>query len=128
MSPSPSPSRRYRDSENQNGVSTSSQDGDQLGSATLLSSIANLTNTIIGTGMLATPHSFAYTGLLLGIILILFCGFTASLGLYLLTRCAAKIGGRKSSFNNITKRSLPSMARWFDAAIALKVSSMRCDT
>lgn len=72
--------------------------------------------------MLATPHAFAYCGLLLGVLLILFCGVTASFGLYLLTRSAAKVGGRDSSFFKITNRTIPWAARWFDAAIALKVS------
>lgn len=90
------------------------------GEASLLSSISNLTNTIIGTGMLATPGAFKWTGLLVGVFLIFFCGFTAALGLYLLTRCAARVGGRKNSFFTIASQALPSGAYWFDLAIALK--------
>ncbi|CBQ72783.1 conserved hypothetical protein (N-terminal fragment), partial [Sporisorium reilianum SRZ2] len=90
------------------------------GNASLVSSISNLTNTIIGTGMLATPGAFKYTGLLLGPALILFCGFTAALGLYLLTRCAARVGGRKNSFFTIASQALPAGAWYFDLAIALK--------
>ncbi|KAJ9480335.1 Vacuolar amino acid transporter 5 [Pseudozyma hubeiensis] len=90
------------------------------GKATLVSSVSNLTNTIIGTGMLATPGAFKYTGLLLGPLLILFCGFTAALGLYLLTRCAARVGGRKNSFFTIASQALPAGAWYFDLAIALK--------
>ncbi|SNX85425.1 uncharacterized protein MEPE_04134 [Melanopsichium pennsylvanicum] len=90
------------------------------GSASLASSISNLTNTIIGTGMLATPGAFKYTGLLLGAFLICFCGFTAALGLYLLTRCAARVGGRKNSFFTIASQALPAGAWYFDLAIALK--------
>ena len=90
------------------------------GTAGLTSSISNLTNTIIGTGMLATPGAFKYTGLLLGPCLILFCAFTAALGLYLLTRCAAKVGGRKNSFFTIASQTLPAGAWYFDLAIALK--------
>lgn len=90
------------------------------GKATLVSSISNLTNTIIGTGMLATPGAFKYTGLVLGPLLIVFCGFTAALGLYLLTRCAARVGGRKNSFFTIASQALPAGAWYFDLAIALK--------
>ncbi|SAM83094.1 uncharacterized protein UBRO_03652 [Ustilago bromivora] len=99
-------------------VSTASME--RQGSASLVSSISNLTNTIIGTGMLATPGAFKYTGLLLGIFLIFFCGFTAALGLYLLTRCAARAGGRKNSFFTIASQALPAGAWYFDLAIALK--------
>ncbi|EST04824.1 Amino acid transporter, transmembrane [Kalmanozyma brasiliensis GHG001] len=90
------------------------------GRASLISSISNLTNTIIGTGMLATPGAFKYTGLLLGAFLILFCGLSAALGLYLLTRCAARVGGRKNSFFTIASQALPAGAWYFDLAIALK--------
>ncbi|PWN48017.1 hypothetical protein IE53DRAFT_217825 [Violaceomyces palustris] len=97
-----------------------SQATEPEGKASLLSSISNLTNTIIGTGMLATPGAFKYTGLLLGMFLICFCGFTASFGLYLLTRCAAKVGGRKNSFFTLASQTIPAGAWWFDLAIALK--------
>ncbi|KAJ1023570.1 hypothetical protein NDA16_003187 [Ustilago loliicola] len=115
----PVPSRlRNASRRSQRIVSTASIE--RQGSASLVSSISNLTNTIIGTGMLATPGAFKYTGLLLGIFLIFFCGFTAALGLYLLTRCAARVGGRKNSFFTIASQALPAGAWYFDLAIALK--------
>ncbi|KAN0065134.1 hypothetical protein ACQY0O_001631 [Thecaphora frezii] len=92
----------------------------EQGKASLLSSVSNLTNTIIGTGMLATPGAFRDTGLLLGISLVLLCGFTAAFGLFLLTRCATRVGGRKNSFFSIASQTLPGGAWWFDLAIALK--------
>lgn len=93
------------------------------GRATMASSIANLCNTIIGTGMLATPGAFKYTGLLPGIFLIILCGFTAMAGLLFLTLCADTLGGRKNSFFSIAMHTLPKGARVFDAAIAVKVSA-----
>ena len=107
----------------QNGLGQRRNMQREPGSASLLSSISNLTNTIIGTGMLATPGAFRYTGLLLGIALICFCGFTSALGLYLLTRCASRVGGRKNSFFSLASHALPAGAWWFDLAIALKVRS-----
>ena len=92
------------------------------GRGTTVSSIANLCNTIIGTGMLATPGAFRYTGLLPGIFLIVLCGCTALAGLLLLTLCADTLGGRKNSFFSIAMHTLPRGARFFDAAIAIKVS------
>ena len=90
------------------------------GTASIFSSTANLANTVIGAGLIAMPGAMKYTGLIPGIVLILFCGFTSLSGLYLLTRCAARIGGRDTSFYNVAKKTLPSGARWFDLAIALK--------
>ncbi|KAK0545763.1 hypothetical protein OC846_004818 [Tilletia horrida] len=86
----------------------------------MFSSIANLANTQIGAAMLSLPHAIASTGLLLGLALIVFCGLTSALGLYLLTRCADKLGGRRTSFFDIASRTVPGGAKWFDAAIALK--------
>lgn len=91
----------------------------------MASSIANLCNTIIGTGMLATPGAFRYTGLLPGLMLILLCGFTAAAGLTMLVLCADTLGGRKNSFYRLAMKTLPRGARWFDVAIAVKVSLLR---
>lgn len=91
------------------------------GGASLTSSIANLANTIIGTGMVALPGNFVHTGWLLGLFLIALCGFTGASGLYLLTRCANKLGGRRQSFFSVAMKTIPKGARWFDLAIALKV-------
>lgn len=75
------------------------------GNASLVSSIANLCNTIIGTGMVALPGAFVYTGWLLGVFLIILCGCTGALGLYLLTRCANKLGGRRQSFFSVALKT-----------------------
>lgn len=85
-------------------------------------SLANLLNTILGTGMLATPGAFRYTGMLPGVFLIVLCGFTSLMGLILLTLCADTLGGRRNSFFSIAMHTLPRGARFFDAAIAIKVS------
>lgn len=95
-------------------------DDERDGGASLPSSVANLANTIIGTGMVALPGAFVYTGWLLGLALVCFCGFTGASGLYLLTRCANKLGGRRQSFFSVAMRTIPKGARWFDLAIALK--------
>ncbi|KAJ3253037.1 hypothetical protein HDU77_004773 [Chytriomyces hyalinus] len=86
---------------------------------TVLSSTTNITNTILGSGMLAMPKALSSTGLSLGILLIFICGAASSFGLYLLTLCANKIG-RNSSFFLVSKATYPVAAIWFDLAIAIK--------
>ncbi|KAI8607084.1 transmembrane amino acid transporter protein-domain-containing protein, partial [Chytriomyces sp. MP71] len=88
-------------------------------SATVLSSAVNLTNTILGSGMLAMPKALASTGLALGSLLILASAAASVFGLTLLSLCAARIG-RHSSFFQIAKITYPQAAIGFDLAIAVK--------
>ncbi|KAJ8293778.1 putative oligopeptide transporter [Rhodotorula toruloides] len=90
------------------------------GAATMTSCIANLANTIIGTGSLAMAHAFAGEGLIPGIIMVLVCGGAAWLGLYLLTRSAAMAPHRAASFSSLSTLTYPGLARLFDFAVALK--------
>ncbi|KAJ3147046.1 hypothetical protein HDU89_005854 [Geranomyces variabilis] len=85
----------------------------------LASSCINISNTILGSGMLAMPSALAGIGLGFGMILIGLSGFAASFGLLLLTEVAAKVG-RGSSFNACSKITYPGAAVLFDLAIAVK--------
>ncbi|KAM0750748.1 hypothetical protein T439DRAFT_348048 [Meredithblackwellia eburnea MCA 4105] len=91
------------------------------GNASITSCIANLANTILGTGMLAMPHAFASAGLLPGIFTVFFCGLTAALGLYFLSRSAACAPNhRQASFAALSRITFPKLGRGFDIAIFLK--------
>lgn len=96
------------------------QSKESEGSASIGSCVANLANTIIGTGMLAMPDVLSSTGIIPGMILILFCAFMSSFGLYLLSLCSDKLPPRSASFNAIAKITYPTAAMYFDLAIALK--------
>ncbi|KAI9209651.1 vacuolar amino acid transporter 5 [Polychytrium aggregatum] len=87
---------------------------------TIASSVINITNTILGSGMLAMPSAVSRVGLLLGVLIILFSAFASGFGLLLLSICAAKLGGRQSSFFSIASVTYPSAAIYFDFAIAIK--------
>jgi len=79
------------------------------GQATIVSSVSNLANTIIGAGALAFPSAFASMGLIPGILSCAFSASTSIFGLYLLSRCATMIGKKpgqettKASFNEVAK-------------------------
>ncbi|KAJ3098854.1 hypothetical protein HK100_005004 [Physocladia obscura] len=88
-------------------------------SATIMSSSVNITNTILGSGMLAMPKALASVGLGLGSILIALSAVASAFGLTLLTFCASKVG-RNSSLFHISKITYPQAAIYFDAAIAAK--------
>lgn len=52
--------------------------------------------------------------------MVLFCGLTAYLGLYFLTRSASLAPHRSASFSSLSKLTFPGLARLFDFAVALK--------
>ena len=70
----------------------------------------------------------ASAGIIPGMISCVLCGFVASFGLYLLSRCAAYTTHRSSSFFAVAKLTFPNAAVFFDAAIATKCFgvSIRC--
>ena len=90
------------------------------GQASLLSSVINLVNTIVGAGVLAMPLAMSHMGILLGSVIILWSGLTAGFGLYLQTRCARYLERGSASFFALSQITYPNAAVVFDAAIAIK--------
>ncbi|CAK5273800.1 unnamed protein product [Mycena citricolor] len=90
------------------------------GKATMVSSVSNLANTIIGSGMLTFPLALASAGIIPGMLTCLFSGTVAAFGLYLLSLCAARAPHRRSSFFAVAQMTFPKAAIFFDAAIAAK--------
>ncbi|KAF9525338.1 transmembrane amino acid transporter protein-domain-containing protein [Crepidotus variabilis] len=90
------------------------------GHATIFSSISNLLNTIVGSGMLTFPLAFASAGIVPGMLTCVFSGAVASFGLYLLSLCATKTSHRRASFHAVSQLTFPGAAIFFDAAIAVK--------
>ncbi|KAK9324144.1 transmembrane amino acid transporter protein-domain-containing protein [Lipomyces orientalis] len=91
-----------------------------VGTAGLPSSIANLSNTILGAGILAMPYAMKNDGMFLGFLVILISGFTAAAGLFLQYRCSRYLDRGTASFFAIAQKTYPSLAALFDAAIAVK--------
>lgn len=90
------------------------------GQASMLSSIINLLNTIVGAGTLAMPAAMSHMSVTLGTIVILWSGFTAAFGLYLQARCARYLDRGTSSFFALSQITYPNAAVVFDTAIAIK--------
>ncbi|KAH7037264.1 transmembrane amino acid transporter protein-domain-containing protein [Microdochium trichocladiopsis] len=91
-----------------------------IGSATMISCIVNLLNTIIGAGTLAMPSAMSHFGILLGVVVILWSGFTSAFGLYLQSRCSRYLDRGSASFFALSQLTYPNAAVIFDAAIAIK--------
>ena len=62
----------------------------------------------------------ASVGLIPGIIVIFLSAVASGMGLYFLSRCAARTDGRNASFFAISKLTWPNLAIFFDLAIAIK--------
>jgi len=90
------------------------------GHASIVSSVSNLSNTIIGSGMVTFPLAMASAGIIPGILTCALSGAVGGFGLYLLTRCAPYTPHRQSSFFAIAQITFPQAAVFFDAAIAIK--------
>ncbi|KAI1460198.1 transmembrane amino acid transporter protein-domain-containing protein [Annulohypoxylon moriforme] len=90
------------------------------GQASMISSVVNLLNTIIGAGTLAMPSAMSHFGMVIGVIIILWSGFTSAFGLYLQSRCARYLDRGSSSFFALSQMTYPNAAVIFDAAIAIK--------
>ncbi|KAG2757064.1 vacuolar amino acid transporter 5 [Suillus brevipes Sb2] len=90
------------------------------GHASMLSSVSNLTNTIMGSGMLTFPLAMASSGIIPGILTCIFSGCIGAFGLYLLSLSARRAPHRSSSFFAVAQLTFPQAAIFFDAAIAIK--------
>ena len=90
-----------------------------FGQASLLSCVFNLTNTVVGAGMLGLPAAFASSGLVLGAVFLLGFGCFSALGLRLLAQCARTVG-RPASFYAVADAAAPAWAFAIDLAIAIK--------
>ncbi|KAK8061720.1 amino acid transporter [Apiospora phragmitis] len=96
------------------------KDAGHNGQATTVSSVVNLLNTIVGAGTLAMPSALSHFGVVLGVIVIVWSGFTSAFGLYLQSRCARYLDRGSASFFALSQLTYPNAAVIFDAAIAIK--------
>eukprot|EP00835_Amoeboradix_gromovi_P007004 NODE_985_length_2539_cov_0.269262.p1 type:complete len:317 gc:universal NODE_985_length_2539_cov_0.269262:841-1791(+) len=104
------------------------------GEATIFSSIINICNTILGSGMLLMPFAFAKVGWGVAIFLVILSASASALGMWLLTRVGvlydkllsnpdANFNGLNNlppSFFSLAAITYPPLARFFDIAIGIK--------
>jgi amino acid permease len=88
-------------------------------SGTVVSGLLNLTQTILGAGILAMPSAVANVGVIFGSVLILVSASASAFGLYLLCLLAQN-SGRNASFYSFSKVTWPKLSVFFDLAIAIK--------
>jgi amino acid permease len=87
--------------------------------ASLSSCFFNLTNTIIGSGILALPFAFSKTGYLLGTFFLILFGASSAFSLHILSLAAIKCG-LPASFYSVAEKNMPKFSTLIDIAVALK--------
>ncbi|SCU83688.1 LAFA_0D05028g1_1 [Lachancea sp. 'fantastica'] len=85
-----------------------------------LSGVLTLLHTACGAGILATPYAFKPFGLLLGFLMILFCGLCSLTGLLIQGRVSKYVESRNASFFALAQVTYPQLSVVFDLAIAVK--------
>lgn len=96
---------------------------DDAASATIVSCVANLMNTIIGSGMLGLPGAFAGSGTVQGTFLLLLAAIFSFNGLRLMSASAIQVGitpNRPSSFYRVTNAAIPRFTFLIDLAVSIK--------
>ncbi|EED95740.1 amino acid/polyamine transporter, partial [Thalassiosira pseudonana CCMP1335] len=100
-------------------IATPTENVHSKGGASIASSVVNLTNTIVGAGMLGLPGAFGGTGYIGGLILIILAAGFSAHGLVLLSKCAQRTG-LPSSFYSVALAAVPRCTILIDLAVALK--------
>lgn len=90
-----------------------------LNEASSLSCYANLTNTIIGSGVLGLPYAIANSGLILGLILVVISSGLSIFSLHILSISASKVPP-PASFYSVTEASAPQLTFLIDLAVAIQ--------
>lgn len=93
--------------------------GDGGGVSSVVSCFINLSNTILGSGMLGLPYAFANTGHVLGAMLMILAAGSSVLALHLLSE-AALSQDIPSSFYSVAKTAMPQLTVVIDFAVAIK--------
>lgn len=87
--------------------------------ASIFSSMMNLSNTILGAGLLGLPFAISKTGFILSFILFIIMGILSFIGLNL-SCSAAKIKDRNASYYTLADLSVPRAKKIVDFAVAVK--------
>eukprot|EP01065_Artemidia_motanka_P004175 TRINITY_DN12001_c0_g2_i1.p2 TRINITY_DN12001_c0_g2~~TRINITY_DN12001_c0_g2_i1.p2 ORF type:complete len:494 (+),score=144.31 TRINITY_DN12001_c0_g2_i1:107-1588(+) len=113
------PSRRTVTSHAESTMTNAEWKG--MHQASLFSCIANLTNSIVGAGILGLPHGLRDCGYALGVGIMVVCCVLSSFSLHLLAQCAHffHLKRQPSSFYAVALEAIPKWALITDFAVVV---------
>eukprot|EP01128_Nolandella_sp_AFSM9_P004258 TRINITY_DN1881_c0_g1_i1.p1 TRINITY_DN1881_c0_g1~~TRINITY_DN1881_c0_g1_i1.p1 ORF type:complete len:550 (+),score=85.01 TRINITY_DN1881_c0_g1_i1:116-1651(+) len=88
--------------------------------ASISSSVSNLTNTILGAGMLGLPYALATLGLGLGGFFLVLSACSSIFALHLLTLASRAVPVGFASYKTLSLKAFPKAAIVIDIAVAVK--------
>lgn len=88
--------------------------------------IVNLSNTIVGAGILGLPRAFSESGWFVGLLLLTLAAAGSALSLHLLAVSQETVGIAPSSFYTVAKASIPSFTNLIDVAVMIKCALGAC--
>jgi len=88
--------------------------------ASFLSSVINLSNTILGAGMLGLPYALSKFGYGFGSLLLVLSALASAFGLHLLVRCSDHCKNTAASYYVCAKQTYPYFAFIIDFVVLIK--------
>lgn len=85
--------------------------------ADILGCFVNLTNSMIGSGILGLPFAFAASGWILGVLFMSMAAFCTVMSLHFLALCSMKVK-QPASFYRIAEATIPEWAFLIDVSVA----------
>ena len=95
------------------------------GKASFTSSVLNLTNTVLGTGLLALPRAFSHGGIVWGLLLNMLAALLNVLSNHLIAEAQGRIG-RPSNFKEIAEAAVKRFSLFVDAAVIVNALGAGC--
>ena len=86
--------------------------------ASIASSVLNLANTIMGTGILALPYALAGSGVMLGVVFLFLSATFGGLSLHLLAQ-SAHTSGRPATFRTVCDAAYPRLSVIVDLIVVM---------
>ena len=96
------------------------------GRATFFSSVANLSNAILGAGLLALPYGFAAAGWVVTIALLVVAGAASAFTMHLLTLVSREVDGPATFFALAKKALPPRSVGLIDVSVVIMCFGLAC--